>query len=160
MTGAPFLFAFLFWSRGLFEVPAGDSRSPSGGDTAALRKALVMDAVCRGLGLLWDRRWEGCGGGVTSEAFSHGSLQNRREMQYIVGNPAPSLLLQHTRHARMHSGDCFWPLHPQARGHRSSFAATVTCGDVSDSIWGLSRLPPPPRQRVQAGCPLHEGRPC
>lgn len=65
VTGAPFLFAFLFWSRGLFEVPAGESRSPSGGETAALRKALVMDAVRWGWGLLRERWWEGCGrGGV------------------------------------------------------------------------------------------------
>lgn len=62
MTGAPFLFAFLFWSRGLVEIPAGESRSPSRGDMATLRKALVMDAVLWGLGLLQEWRWEGCEG--------------------------------------------------------------------------------------------------
>lgn len=97
---------------------------------------------------------------MTSEAFSHGSLQRRREMQYIEGNPTLFLLLQRTRHAQMHI-DVFWLLHPQAGGALVPFATAVTCGDVSDSIWGS---PVPPKQgvqagRVQAGCPVSEGRP-
>lgn len=58
MMGAPFLFAFSLLERGLFEVPEGESRSPSGGDMAALRKALVMNAVCGA----WSRGGRAAGG--------------------------------------------------------------------------------------------------
>lgn len=140
---------FLFWSQGLFEVPVGESRSPSGGDTAALWKALVMDAVCPLSRMLcagdWSSGGRAAGGRGTSEAFSHGSLKRQREMQYLEGNPVLSFLLQRIRHARMHSGDRFWLLHPHAGKH---FATAMTCGDISDSIWGS---PVPPMQRVQAG---------
>lgn len=84
---------------------------------------------------------------ATSGAFSHGSLQRRREMQYIEGNSAPFLLLQRTQHARMHPGGRFWPVHPGAGGH---FATTVTCGDISDSIWG-SPVPPKPAGSAEPG---------
>lgn len=85
---------------------------------------------------------------ATSEAFSHGSLQRRQEMQSIEGNSAPFLLLQCTQHARMHPGDRFWPVHPQAGGH---FATTVTCGDISDSIWGSPVPPPKPAGSAEPG---------
>lgn len=68
---------------------------------------------------------------MTSEAFSHGGLQKRREMQCAEGNPAPFQRSSALR-ARMHPGEELWLLHPHVRGRWAPLATAVTCGEVSD----------------------------
>lgn len=162
MTGTPFLLAFLFWSWDLFEVPVGESHSPS----------KKMRPPHSGKPLSWmpcARDWASCrssggrAGGMTSETFSHGGLQRWWEMQCTEGNPAPFLPLQRAGMHGCTQGMSFGCCTPKSGGHWALFATTVPCEEVSDGVWGS---PIPQEHRVQAGwvqqggCPLWRDRIC
>lgn len=112
----------------LFEIPAGESPSPSEG-TRPRWEPLVVDAVCQD--------WVSCrggggrAGGMTSEAFSHGGWKDDGKCN--VQRETQRLSYRSSTHGCTRERSCGCCT-PKSGGHWAPFATTVTCGEVSDCV--------------------------